>query len=118
MKDQAGSGSFCLSLVNGVGPAVQMTDCAAATSWELWWYSVTPSQVLSGNQNTFRIHSTSAPALCLFGPDGRTTGQDEFYTALPCSDAATSTQPGFIFGIRTGGPQPDGPGAWQKPAGC
>ena len=37
MKDQAGSGNFCLSLVNGIGPAVEMADCGTASMWELWW---------------------------------------------------------------------------------
>ena len=80
--DDAGSGGFCLSLVNGVGPAVAMApyaarmlprlllwlepsswtlnsnracgSCEGATTWELWWYPTTPSRVASRNQQTFR----------------------------------------------------------------
>ena len=77
LMDDAGSGGFCLSLVNGVGPAVAMApyaarllsrlslwpghstatvrgSCEGATTWELWWYPTTPSRVASRNQQTFR----------------------------------------------------------------
>lgn len=102
--DDAGGAGFCLSLVNGVGPAVEMHECGSATTWELWWYehsfdsnvaltnqvlvlivvlvgtdlarySTPPNSLASNNVHTFRIHSTTVPALCLFGPDGSTTGQ-------------------------------------------
>lgn len=102
--DDAGGAGFCLSLVNGVGPAVEMHECDSATTWELWWYehsfgcnatlpnlstcvsiivagtnsarySTPPNSLVSSNVHTFRIHSTTVPALCLFGPDGSTTGQ-------------------------------------------
>lgn len=44
--------------------------------------------------------------------------QEEFYTALPCSDAETTQEPGFIFGIRgTDAGAGDG-NNWRKPRGC
>ena len=89
--------------------------CESATTWEVWWYASTPSQVLSRNQHTFRIHSTTVPALCLFAPDGSTTGEAEFYTALACSDADRTDVPGFVFGIRG---NDAGGNDWQKPASC
>ena len=61
------------------------------------------------------MHSTTVPALCLFAPEGSTTGEAEFYTALPCSDAGTARVPGFIFGIRG---DDAGGNDWRKPAGC
>jgi hypothetical protein len=43
--------------------------------------------------------------------------QEEFYTALPCSDAEMTQEPGFIFGIRNTDAGA-GDGSWRKPTGC
>ena len=44
--------------------------------------------------------------------------QQEFYTALPCSDAETTREPGFIFGIRDTDVGAGDGSNWRKPMGC
>ena len=40
------------------GPDMQLLECAQADTWELSW---------STRDNTFQVHCTTMPELCLFG---------------------------------------------------
>jgi len=90
-RDMTGDSNLCIDIV-GDGPDVQMLQCDQADSWELAWSTTT---------DTFQVHSTTKPELCLFSFTRKSA-----WRALPCDE----TEPSFDF-VATST-------TWAKPTTC